>query len=194
MRKLLPALAAAATLAASCSHAPSAPTPAGAPVAEYFPLAVGSSWTYLDRSPALPPGARSPERTVRIVGRGPDGFFRDSDRNELKVEGDCLRDRVRRLLCAPVEPGHAWVSVTGISATERYEIAAVGERVETPAGTFSGCVRVRAHLRAGADAENVLELTYAPRVGPVRIETFAVVEGKASLQVSALLKSYTPAR
>ena len=67
----------------------------------------------------------------------------------------------------------------------------MGERVATAAGSFSGCVRVRAHLRAGGGAENVLELTYAPGVGPVRIETFAVVEGKAVPQVSAELASYS---
>ena len=33
----------------------------------------------------------------------------------------------------------------------------------------------------------LLEMTYAPGVGPVRIETFAVVGGKASPQVRAWL-------
>jgi hypothetical protein len=152
---------------------------------------VGNQWTYLDRSPALPPGARPPRRTVRILSRTADGFYRDSERGELRADPDCLRDRSRRLLCAPVEPGRAWVSVTGVSDTERYEVVATGERVETPAGTFSGCVRVRAHMRAGAQAENVLELTYAPGVGPVRIETFAIVDGKAQLQIRAELESYS---
>jgi hypothetical protein len=184
---------AAAALGAACSHlapvgAAAAPSPA-----DFFPLAVGNRWTYVDRSPALPQGP-SPERTVRIVERTADGFFRDDERGELRTDAECLRDRVRRLLCLPIEPGKGWVSVTGVSATERYEVAAVGERVETPAGIFSGCVRVRAHVRAGPQAENVLELTYAPGVGPVRIETFSVVEGKIALQVRADLKSYSLAR
>jgi len=183
----------AAALAAGCGHAAPAPTaapPGAAQVAELFPLAVGNEWTWVDRSPALPQG-RSPERTVRILGLSPDGYYRDSDRGELKVEGGCLRDRLRRLLCAPIEAGRTWVSVTGVSSTERYEIAAAGERVETPAGRFQGCVRVRALQRAGPEAENVLELTYAPGVGPVRIETYALVAGKLSLQVRAELKSYS---
>jgi hypothetical protein len=66
----------------------------------------------------------------------------------------------------------------------------VGERVETPAGRFDGCVRVRATNRAGPGAQIVLETTYAPGVGPVRIETFAVVGGTASPQVRAVLSSY----
>ncbi len=182
-----------AALAAGCGHAAPAPTsaPQGAAlVAELFPLAVGNEWTWVDRSPSLPQG-RAPERTVRILALGADGFYRDSDRGELRVEGGCLRDRARRLLCAPIETGRSWVSVTGVSSTERYEIVGANEQVETPAGRFSGCVRVRALQRAGPDADNVLELTYAPGVGPVRIETYAVVAGKISLQVRAELKSYS---
>jgi hypothetical protein len=128
---------------------------------------------------------------VRILSRSADGFYRDSQRGELRADADCIRDRSRRLLCAPVEVGRTWVSVTGVSSTERYEVVATGERIETPAGVFSGCVRVRAHARAGPQAENVLELTYAPGVGPVRIETYSVVEGQAKLQISAELKAYS---
>jgi hypothetical protein len=80
--------------------------------------------------------------------------------------------------------------VVSVSSTERYEIAAVGETVATPAGKFAGCVRVRAHNRAGRGADHVLEITYAPGVGPVRIETFAVVSGAASPQVRAVLERY----
>lgn len=187
----------AAALAAGCAAAPPAPPVARASSrgpAELFPLAVGNQWVYVDRSPALPAGARPPQRRVRIVERSADGFYRDNQRGELRVDGDCLRDRARRLLCGPLEVGNAWVSVTGASATERYQIVAADERVETPAGTFSGCVRVRATMRAGAGAESVLELTYAPGVGPVRIETFAVVEGKVAPQVRAELASYTLVR
>jgi hypothetical protein len=186
----------AAAAAAGCAAAPRAPGGGGRSLApaDFFPLAVGNEWVYLDRSPALPASARPPERRVRILERTRDGFFRDSERGELRADPDCLRDRSRRILCLPIEVGNAWVSVTGVSATERYEIAAVGERVETAAGVFPGCVRVRAHLRAGGGAEHLLELTYAPGVGPVRIETFAIVDGKVAPQVSAELRSYAVKR
>jgi hypothetical protein len=101
-----------------------------------------------------------------------------------------VRDRLRQLLCAPIEVGTRWTSTVAVGSTERYEIAAVGERVVTPAGTFDGCVKVRAHNRASGEMEHVLEMTYAPGVGPVRIETFAVVKGKAAPQVRALLAAY----
>ncbi len=175
-------------LAASCAHAPPvagrSPTPA-----DFYPLAVGNEWTYVDRSPALAQGS-SGERTVRVLARDAQGFFRDSQRGELRADADCLRDRVRRLLCAPFEVGKGWASVVSETSTERYEIAAVEERVTTPAGRFDGCVRVRALNRAGPGTQYLLESTYAPGVGLVKLEAFVVVKGVVTPQVKAELKSY----
>jgi hypothetical protein len=189
VRTLLPL----AALAAACARAPAAPAAAPHAPADYLPLAVGNEWVYRDESPALPADRRGATRTVRILERTADGFYRDNERGELRFDGDCLRDRSRRLLCGPLEKGHSWASVVSVSSTERYEIAEVGETVTTPAGTFAGCVRVRAHNRAGPSTDHVLEITYAPGVGPVRIETFAVVGGNASPQVRAVLQAYRPA-
>jgi hypothetical protein len=180
-------------LASGCASAPAAPAGRAASAAEpatYFPLAVGNSWTYLDQSPALPEASRGTTRTVRILERTKDGFFRDDQRGELRAGPDCVRDRVRQLLCAPLEQGTRWTSTVSVSSSERYEVVATGERVATPAGTFQGCVRVRAHNRAAGGAENVLETTYAPGVGPIRIETYALVGGKASPQFRAVLAAY----
>jgi hypothetical protein len=181
-------------LALGCAGAPAQPAtaPAAAPdaIAPYYPLAVGNSWTFTDESPALPAERRGATRQVTILERTKDGFFKDSERGELRIDGGCLHDRLRRLLCAPVEKGARWSSVVSVSSTERFEIAGVGEKVATPAGTFDGCVRVRATNRAAAGTESVLEITYAPRVGPVRLETFAVVNGQVSPQVRAVLKAY----
>jgi hypothetical protein len=178
-----------AALAAACAHAP-APAPPSLGPADYFPLAVGSERVYRDESPALPPERRGTTRTIRILDRTRDGYYRDSERGELRVDGECLHDRARRLLCAPIAPGKTWASVVSVSSTERYEIAAVGEVVATPAGRFENCVKVRAHNRGPGTADLVNEITYAPGVGPVRIETFALVEGKVTLQFRALLQSY----
>jgi hypothetical protein len=184
----LPLLAAAA-LAAGCARAPVTPPRPDDP-SGYWPLAVGNTWTWLDQSPTLSPESPGPARTVRIVERTPDGFFRDSTGAELRASGDCVQDRMRRLLCAPFEAGRQWSSVVSVSSTERYEIAGVGESVVVPAGRFEGCVRVRAINRAGSGANHVLEMTYAPGVGPIRIETFAVVEGRAAPQIRAVLSAY----
>jgi hypothetical protein len=185
-----PVLLLAALLAGGCAHAPTGAPAAGRP-ADWFPLAVGNEWVYADRSPQLSPADQAKrQRTVRILSRDAEGYYLDNEKGALRADPDCLHDRLRRLLCAPFEPGRAWSSVVGVGSTERYEIVAVGERVQTPAGAFDGCLRVRAHTRAGPEAEAVLEITYAPRVGPVRIETFAVVKGVVTPQVRGELKSY----
>ncbi len=175
----------AAALGAGCAHAPAAPRDA-AP-ADFFPLAVGHEWVYADRSPQL---GESRERRVRILRRDGDGYYHDSQRGELRADPDCLHDRVRRLLCRPFRPGASWLSVVSVSSTERYEIAGVDETVRTAAGTFRGCIRVRAHNRAGPGADQVLETTYAPGVGVVKLETFVVVKGVPTPQVRAELESY----
>jgi hypothetical protein len=203
-RRRLGRLAPAAALAAWCaasgagcaSSGSAAAPPAAAPPADarapadFFPLAVGRRWTFLDRSPQAPGAAR---RTVTIVSRDAQGYYVDDQRGALRVDGDCLQDRSRRLLCAPLAVGHAWTSVVGPSATERYEIVGVGEKVTVPAGTFDGCVRVRSRVRT-AGVESIAELTYAPGVGPVRLETFAVVKGDAVPQVRGELESYGEGR
>ncbi|HEX9243064.1 MAG TPA: hypothetical protein VF875_11540 [Anaeromyxobacter sp.] len=189
VRSLLPL----ALLAGACAGSPAAPArPPATGLADFFPLAIGNEWVYRDESPALPADRRGATRTVRILDKTPDGYFRDNERGELRVDAECLRDRNRRLLCAPLEKGRSWSSVVSVSSTERYEIAEVGETVQTPAGRFAGCVRVRAHNRAGPTTDHVLEITYAPGVGPVRIETFAVVGGKAAPQIRAVLQAYKP--
>jgi hypothetical protein len=186
--RMLPLLCLAAAVA--CAHAPKASPPSAGP-SEYFPLAVGNEWIYADRSPQLAPADREArQRVVRILSRDAEGYYLDNERGALRADPDCLHDRLRRLLCRPFQPGSNWSSVVSVGSIERYEIAGVGERVETPAGTFDGCIRVRAHNRAGPDVEHLMELTYAPGVGPVRLETFSVVKGAVSLQIRAELKSY----
>src|SRR5690242_6313749 len=140
MRLRLPATAVALLASAAgviaCAGpragAPATPPPAGhasgGGAAAYFPLAAGNSWTWQDLSPGSPAGAAR-VRTVTIRERTPDGFWRDSEGNELRAGPDCVQDRLRRLLCAPLEAGKAWTSVVSVSSTERYEIAGVGEAV-----------------------------------------------------------------
>jgi hypothetical protein len=183
-----------AALAMACSSAPQRPVP-GAPAAattpaDFYPLSVGDERTYRDVSPALPAGQPGATRTVRVLERTKDGYFRDTDRGELRADRDCVHDRSRRLLCGPIAKGTSWASVVSVSSTERFEIAGVGEAVETPAGRFDGCVRVRALNRAAPGTDLVLETTYAPGVGPVRIETFVLVGGNAVPQLRAVLEKF----
>jgi hypothetical protein len=185
MRSLL-ALPLVAALAA-CAHAPKAASPQSRP-ADYYPLAVGAEWTWEDQSPQLPAG-KPALRTVRVLERSSDGYFRDSARGELRPAA-CVEDRSRALLCGPIAVGTTWTSVLSPTSSERYEIVAVDERVATPAGAFEGCVKVRAVTRAAANTELINEISYAPGVGPVRIEVITVTDGKAIPQFKAVLRSY----
>jgi hypothetical protein len=179
-------LAAVLGCAGASSESGSSGAPSAATPADYFPLGIGSTWTFLDRSPQQADAMR---RTVTILRRDAEGYFVDDQRGELRADPDCLHDRSRRLLCGPIAAGTKWRSVVSPTATEYYEIAAVGETVRVPAGTFKGCVRVRSQLRAGG-MEQIAELTYAPGVGPVQLETFAVVKGVAHPQIRGVLESY----
>jgi len=176
-------------LLAGCAHPPRAPGGSGRP-ADYYPLAVGAEWTWEDQSPQLP-GGRPVLRTVRVQERTRDGFYKDNARGELRV-GACVEDRSRSLLCGPIAVGTRWVSVLSPASTEHYEIVAVGERVVVPAGAFEGCVRVRSNTRASADTELINEISYAPGVGPVRIEIITVVKGQAATQLRAVLRAHRP--
>ncbi len=198
---LAPVAAALLSLPARADEAPAAPprpSPAAiaaatAEAARYFPLAVGNEWTWADRSPQQP-GAAPKTRTVRILSRDADGFYLDNERGALQASGGCIRDRSRRILCAPLEQGHAWSSVLSLTSTEHYRIEATGVPVKVPAGTFADCVVVRARNRAGDDADTVLEIAYAPGVGPVRLETWVEVKGRRIPQVRAELLSYRTER
>ena len=176
----------------ACAHAPpEAPgrPPAAPDPTAYFPLAVGNEWTWIDRSPAA--GDAAPrQRTVRIVSRDSEGYYVDDARGALKVAHGCIQDRVRRVLCAPFDLDRSWLSIVSETSTERYQIAETGLTAAVPAGTFEGCIMVRARNRADADTEVILETTYAPGVGPVRIETFALVSGRKIPQVKAELASH----
>ncbi len=190
----LVACACAGTRPAPATQAPPpAPAPAPAPIpapppapAEFFPLAIGNSWTYLDRSPQQQTGTH---HTIRIVKREADGYYVDDQGGALRADEDCLHDRSRRLLCKPIQAGNSWTSVISPSITERYRIAATGEKVTVAAGTFAGCVRVRSQARVEG-TEQIAELTYAPGVGLIRLETFSVAEGGAVPQVRGELESF----
>src|SRR5215208_7857913 len=91
-----------AALAVACSGAPQRPAP-GAPAAattpaDFYPLSVGDERIYRDVSPALAAGQQGATRTVRVLERTKDGYFRDTDRGELRADLDCVHDRSRRLL------------------------------------------------------------------------------------------------
>ncbi len=135
------------------------------------------------------------------------GIYRVASKNALDPAPKSDVDR-RYVLRLPIAVGTQWQASTLPYVLARtnevpqalrhfvkpitmvYRIDALGEQVEVPAGRFGGCVRVRARNRADAATDHILEITYAPGVGPVRLETVVVVSGKSTPQVKALLQRY----
>ena len=175
---------------AACRRA-AAPSPAPSPSFEseaacFYPLAVGNSWTYQGRML----GVRT-RRSVRIV-KEQAGVFHDNMGAALRVDRHGLRDTKRYILRGPLEKGTKWISVTSVQAVEHYKIVATGKPVTVPAGTFHGCVVVRASILLTRQRQLVNELTFAPRVGIIRIQTTMVEHGNRLVpQVDLKLHEYT---
>ena len=148
-----PALLLCAALAA-CAHAPAdapvRPAAAAPDPTAYFPLAVGNEWTWIDRSPQVGRrGAQAANRPHRLARRRRATSSTTRGARSRSAHG-CIQDRVRRILCAPFELDRSWISIVSETSTERYQIAATGLTAAVPAGTFEGCILVRARNRAGA--------------------------------------------
>lgn len=173
---------------AACATAGVAPapreTPAPSPVATYFPLAVGNSWTYETRF-----GQRVETNTVSIVGQE-HGVFTDSRNNRLILDADGLRDERRYLLKAPLAVGTTWKSIVDVGKTETYEIVDVHATLTVPAGTFDDVVLVRGRSRVDPGTELAVEWAYAPGVGLVRIATTALVGQQRIPQARTELTRY----
>lgn len=86
------------------------------------------------------------------------------------------------LLRTPVAQGASWRGEHGGTTT----VAAVGMRVETPAGTFEDCVRTLE--QRGGDRPVRFETTFCPGVGVVAVEA-----ASGASYERADLKSYGPA-
>lgn len=188
-RVLLGALAVVA--AVGCVKRLDAGTPGGgggADAAIYYPLAVGNRWTYQVKLLG-----EASEQTVRIE-REVGGVFFDNQGGQLSVDAFGITDRKRYLLREPVEAGGEWTNVVSVSSTERYRILEVGPPCVVPAGRFERCVRVESRNRLDAKTTLVNEITFAPRVGIVRIQVVAETGGQRIPQTELLLKSYELAR
>ncbi len=153
--------------------------------ADYYPLAVGNHWTY--RANFL---GEKGERRVEIVGqRG--GFYVDNQGQELTVDAFGVRDPKRYLLREPLEVGRTWTNVVSVSSVEHYQVKEIGMPCEAPAGTFQGCLRVESRSPVNESTTLLNEITFAPRVGIVRIEITLDAGGKRIPQHQYALKEFS---
>jgi hypothetical protein len=147
----------------------------------YFPLAQGTAWSYDVAD------AQSGERMLmvnRVLRReGPRAiFFEEPD--PLAYEdrgGEILRlPSGTAVLRAPIARGASWAIPGGTA-----RVLSVDGEVTTPGGRYPGCVVVEE-----ATGERRVVTSYAPAVGPVRVEIYARGPGAESLAHRALLRSY----
>ncbi|MBN1204453.1 MAG: hypothetical protein JXB05_05980 [Myxococcaceae bacterium] len=152
-------------------------------VADYYPLAVGNSWTYAVN------GRSDKQVEVKIL-KEEEGFFHDSQGGQLRVDSFGIRDQKRYLLRGPVETGRSWTNVVSVSSTERYQILRAGGPCEAPAGVFQNCVEVEGRNRVDADTTLINTFTFAPGVGIVRIQLDAERGGRRIPQTWLELTAY----
>lgn len=147
-------------LASAC--ATTSPTGAKAPghASDYYPLAVGNTWTYR---------AADHQQTITIVEQGKDGFFVDNLGGHFAPRGDGVFDGQRFLLQEPLEVDHTWIAQVRGQPRESYRISAVDAVVTVPAGTFDGVVQVDTE-QAVSDGKLLVTWSYAKNVGMVKME------------------------
>ena len=186
----LPIQFAAVALLAACAHPPPPPPPSAPPeptlrARDFYPLHVGNQWTYEVR-----PDPEHRPRTVEILSED-SGYFIDSMNGRLREDDTGVRDEHRYLLENPVEPGHTWIAVQSIQATEHFMITEAGHPCAVKAGTFGICAVVRMTEDVGHGKTLVLESTYAQGVGLVALRTsIESADGPAVVQTEIELLTY----
>ena len=145
---------------------------------EFFPLTPGLRWAYEHRSsefegveivelalealPGTPPGSAARATLLRHPPEAPSREYSYDIRatgTEVFSEGGIL-GLTRREFPLPPKVGQRWVEPPDIN-----EIVSDRETVNTPAGEFSGCLKVNTYLAAGDSGCAVRY--YAPGVGYV---------------------------
>ncbi len=157
----------------------------GADASEYYPMAPGTAWTY-----EVKLLGNVQEQEVSLVKRGDDGFVQASTGEELLADSYGVRDRKRYLLRNPLVAGTKWTNVVSVSSVEHYEIVAVDQPCEAPAGTWEKCVIVESRNRVDPKHTLVMETTFAPGVGIVKLSTVLEKDGEQIPQTSLTLLKF----
>ncbi len=159
-------------------------------VKDYFPLRVGHTWIY---QISYGKGVRQKVEKIKIVKRKGNTFYDNTSAFFTYTPQGVRANEVRYLLKYPLKVGNRWLSVTGITDIERYEIISVNSEVSVPAGTFKNCIVVRSKKRINPKLTLVAEHVYAPKVGLVKLSTFLVSPGKRLPQFTLQLQRFIPA-
>lgn len=161
--------------------------------ANYYPLAVGSTWTYQFGS-----NSQTLNVVEAIQVNGETGYYLDygiGGWNPILVSDEEGVRQVAAISSVPAENpsgeptvlpepiiqlqyplsiGQSWVSIDGPGASRYVTILGVQESIVTPAGTFANCVKAQIH-EVGVLPEHAAETAisyYAPGVGLVRTDAY----------------------
>jgi hypothetical protein len=175
---------------AGCGHVETVDTKKAvtAQLDEYYPLSVGSCWTYATSFQSQ----AQPDLKVCIV-KEEEGFFLDNRPvpSRLRFDAAGLRDgKVRYLLKAPLEEGQKWMSVADVRTVEHFQIESVGKKVKVPAGVYKDCVVVRMEVRISEEDSMINRMTFAPGIGIVEIRASFKKGAKHLPQSLMQLKKY----
>ncbi len=182
----LTACAACTTTSKATNDGPGAPKHEAR---EFYPLEIGSTWTYELKLLGSDPS----QLEVKMLKKASEGFVEDSTGAQFLADAYGVRDQKRYLLRNPIEVGTKWTNVVSVSSVENYEIVAADQPCESPAGQWEGCVVVESRNRVNESTTLVNEMTFAPRVGIVKLATVLEANGKQLPQSRLSLLKFSPA-
>ena len=181
----LRAAATALWFAAACAgQSPPLSTRTPLEPAELYPLDTGNAWSY-----DVDTGEASATLAITRV-EAFDGRIAEVHTGRAVVRYEVLAEGIRVppgdewLLRAPLVEGANWPGRGGRSA----RLISIQTSVETPAGSFDGCVEV---LETGGKLELEVRTVYCPGVGPVSLaSTMRSNVSDRAVTVSAKLRGY----
>lgn len=152
---------------------------------DLYPFQEGNAWSYDvhtgDASTTLAvKRVESVHGPIATVSTG-----NASVRYEIRDEGIYVLSDEAWLFRAPLEEGATWPARGGRTG----EIVSTVASIETPAGSFRGCLEVR---ETGGKLGLVVRTIYCPFIGPVAVDsTMRSDVSDRSASVSARLRGYT---
>lgn len=175
------------------------PADTGPVPGDYFPIAAGSSWDYAGEGNEyaafkqdmpytkdsqaqlyIDNGGTVATKVIEIADDAVTQLYFEGEQydQENLLEKGFNSDENEVLIKTPLKAGTIWQN----EGSTR-EIMSLEEKVDTPAGTFADCLKIRI---SQPDSTAVVYEYYAPKVGLVLRE---FVDGEA--KVTSILKSYT---
>jgi len=170
-------------LGQGCATAGSTVKPAGDDwsIVSLYPLHVGNAWSYM-----VDTGTENVLTTVAVLRADGQDMVIRSGVEELRYRGTTA-GLIRvgspgHVLLAPVEVGRSWPSGPYTTTT----VARRVDRIETDAGTFTGCAEV---VDEDSQSGKRVSTIYCPGVGPVSVVSELGLS-HSTAQVKALLRGY----